>query len=112
MTTERPLARAFVWVGALLFAVSLAVFLHAYLVTFGRPAPGGSAARDTFVNVVLFSIFALHHSLLARAPAKALIARVVSPQLERSVYVWTASILLIGVCLLWRPLPGELYRME
>lgn len=112
MATVRRSALAFAWAGALLFAASLVVFLHAYFAAFGRPEPAGPAARDMLVNVGLFSVFALHHSVLARAGPKALMSRVVSPELERSVYVWTASILLIAVCLLWRPLPGELYRFE
>ena len=109
MTDVRPGALAFAWLGALLFATSLAVFFHAYFVTFGRPAAAGPWLRDALFNLGLFSVFALHHSVLARASVKAWMSRIVSPALERPVYVWTASILLIGVCLLWRPLPGELY---
>ena len=30
----------------------------------------------------------------------------VAPELERSVYVWIASLLLIGVCAVWQPVPG------
>ncbi len=33
-----------------------------------------------------------------------------SPIIERSVYVWIASLLLIGVCVLWQPVAGALYR--
>ena len=34
------------------------------------------------------------------------LARVLPPEFERSAYVWIASLLFLGVCLLWRPLPG------
>jgi methanethiol S-methyltransferase len=112
MATGRRAALAFAWTGALLFGASLIVFLHAFLVSFGRPAPPGPALRDVAVNVLLFSAFALHHSLLARTRAKALVARLVPSELERSLYVWTASLLFILVCLLWRPLPGELYALN
>ena len=42
----------------------------------------------------------------ARTGAKAWVARVVGADLERSVYVWIASLLYLAVCLLWQPLPG------
>ena len=34
------------------------------------------------------------------------------PELERSLYTWTASILFIIVCTLWQPVPGLLYRVD
>jgi protein-S-isoprenylcysteine O-methyltransferase Ste14 len=112
MTAERTGVLAFAWFGAALFAASLALFFYSYFVTFGRTAPPGPAAREVAVNAGLFSIFALHHSVLARSGAKAAVSRLVSPALERSVYTWTASLLFIGVCLLWRPVPGELYDLQ
>ncbi len=102
---------AFAGLGALLFVSSLIIFLYAYLVRFGRVAPDEPALSNVLWNVALFTVFALHHSLLARTGAKALVARSVSPELERSTYVWTASVLFIVVCLWWRPVPGELYRL-
>lgn len=112
MTAERPGALACAWLGALLFASSLVILLHAYFVTFGRPAPDEPALPTVLTNIGLFTVFALHHSLLARSGAKALMTRTISLELERSVYVWTASTLLIAVCLWWRPVPGELYRLN
>ena len=109
--TGRPGALAFAWLGALLFASSLIVLLHEYLVTFGRPAPDEPAAPRVLFDVGLFTIFALHHSVLARSGVKALIARIVGPELERATYVWASSLLLIVVCLSWRAVPGELYRL-
>jgi protein-S-isoprenylcysteine O-methyltransferase Ste14 len=55
-------------------------------------------------------MFAAHHSLFARDRVKLWLARTVPLSLLRSVYVWVASVLLILVCLLWRPIGGELYR--
>lgn len=112
MTAERPGALAFAWVGALLFASSLVIFLHAYFVAFGRPAPDEPALPNVLTNIGLFTVFALHHSVLARSGVKARMARLVPEVLERAIYTWTASLLLIGVCLLWRPVAGELYRLE
>ncbi len=56
----------FAWFAAASFAGSLLYFLYAYLVVYGQPAAGSSAVAPAAVNVALFSIFALHHSLFAR----------------------------------------------
>jgi methanethiol S-methyltransferase len=40
---------------------------------------------------------------------KARVARLVPEPLVRSLYVWTASVLLILVCAWWAPIGGELY---
>jgi protein-S-isoprenylcysteine O-methyltransferase Ste14 len=96
-------ALAFAWCGAALFAASLAYFLYGYVVVFGRPA----APSDRAAAVA----FALHHSAFARTRVKAAVARLATPALERSVYTWIASLLFIGVCALWQPVGGTLYRL-
>lgn len=99
--------KAFVWIGALLFAGSLASGALAYGIRLGVPAPASAPLWPPIaINVALFTVFALHHSLLARTGAKAWVTRTVSAELERSLYVWVASILFIAVCWLWQPLPG------
>jgi protein-S-isoprenylcysteine O-methyltransferase Ste14 len=62
------------------------------------------------VDALLFSVFALHHSLFARTPAKAWLARWWPERLLRSVYVWVASALLMLVCMAWRPVGGIVYQ--
>lgn len=98
----------FAWTGAALFLASLLYFLFNYAVTFARPAavtaPGAMA-----VNVALFSVFALHHSVFARAPVRAAVARLVPAPYERAFYVWVASLLFLGVCAGWRPVAGVLW---
>ena len=102
---------AFAWIGGVLFVASLASFAVAYGITFGVPAADGSAlAAPALANVLLFSAFALHHSLMARTGAKAWLTRAVPHELERSVYVWMASLLFLAVCWLWIPLPGVVWR--
>lgn len=98
---------AFVRTGALLFAVSLATGALVYGIRLGAPAPPSAPLWPAVaINVALFTVFALHHSLLARTGAKAWVTRSVPADLERSVYVWVASLLFIAVCWLWQPLPG------
>lgn len=102
--------KAFAWTGALLFLLSLLSFGLVYGWRLRLPAPeSGSTVRDAIVNLLLFTIFALHHSVMARSGAKAWITRMVPAQLERSVYVWIASVLFLAVCWSWRPLPDTVW---
>jgi protein-S-isoprenylcysteine O-methyltransferase Ste14 len=103
-----PAARAYALGGALAF---LASFVAAgwRFVALGRPPDEAPLMPALLINVGLFGAFALHHSLLAREPVKAWVARVLSPPLERPTYVWVASLLFIGMCLLWRPIAGVVY---
>jgi protein-S-isoprenylcysteine O-methyltransferase Ste14 len=100
------------WAGAALFAGSLAYFLFTYAVTFGEITVGDVNTRAIAVDVVLFTVFALHHSVFARDGIRARIVRTVSAQLERSVYVWVASLMLIAVCALWQPIAGVAWAIE
>lgn len=91
-----------------MFVASLALCTWWYVVFLGVSRPPAGAASLVF-DIVLFTGFALHHSLFARDRVKRALEAIVPDTLLRSVYVWTASTLLIAVCLLWRPLGGDLY---
>jgi methanethiol S-methyltransferase len=98
--------------GGLLFAGSLAYFGWQYLHGFdGAPAPDARPGPAIAVDVLLFSLFAMHHSLFARTGLKAAVTRTVPASLERSVYVWIASLLFIGVCAWWQPVPGKAWHL-
>jgi protein-S-isoprenylcysteine O-methyltransferase Ste14 len=105
-------ARLFAWGGAIAFVVSLAYFLFSYAIAFGRPASGGDAARAVTWNVVLFTCFAMHHSVFARERVRAWVTRALPPGLERSFYVWVASLLFIAVCAAWDPVPGVAWEAD
>lgn len=103
--------KLFRWSGALLFVLSLLSFAVVYGWRLRTPAPtSDDAMRDAIANVVLFTVFALHHSIMARTGAKAWITRHLPPGLERSVYVWIASALFLAVCWMWQPLPGMIWE--
>jgi protein-S-isoprenylcysteine O-methyltransferase Ste14 len=103
--------KLFRWSGALLFVLSLLSFAVVYGWRLRTPAPpSDDAMRDAIANVVLFTVFALHHSIMARTGARAWITRQLPPGLERSVYVWVASALFLAVCWLWQPLPGVIWK--
>ena len=101
--------RAFVWLGGAMFVGSLAYCGWWFLFRLSQPQAGpfwGALA----VDILLVTVFALHHSVLAREAIKARVARLVPPPLVRSVYVWVASLLLVMVCALWAPVGGEAYH--
>jgi protein-S-isoprenylcysteine O-methyltransferase Ste14 len=102
-------ARAFVWMGGAAFLVSLAVTLVAFSTGMGPAPPGTDATRAAVFDTLLFSAFAFHHSLFARSAVKRRIARHIPAHLERSLYVWTSSLLLIVVIASWQSLPGRAY---
>ena len=91
------------------FADALLYFAYRYMMVFGREAEGPVITRAIAVDVALFSIFALHHSLFARDTFRKWITRIVGT-LERSIYVWLASVLFVAVCALWQPVAGVAWR--
>lgn len=97
--------RVVAWLGAGAFAGALVYFLFSYLVTFAVP-PDGASPYALAWDLALFSAFALHHSVFARTGLRRWVASYVPDGMERSVFVWLASLLLISVCALWQPVPG------
>jgi protein-S-isoprenylcysteine O-methyltransferase Ste14 len=109
MSTRRPVVAKLVWLGGAAFAASLGLFVYSYFVVFGRPAASGRVLQPVLLNTLLFSGFALHHSVLARTSVKRRLAMIVPLRLERSLYVWVSSALFALVCLGWQPVPGMVY---
>lgn len=100
------------WGGALVFVAALAVFLYAYFGWFGATPGPGPIVRPILLDVGLFSIFALHHSLFARTRLKGWVKATIPPELERSLYTWISSGLLVAVCWWWQPVPGVLVTLD
>jgi protein-S-isoprenylcysteine O-methyltransferase Ste14 len=111
LSGSRTTAALVAWAGAVLFMVSLNGGFIALL--WGMHAieqSSASALTNAVINALLFTVFALHHSVLARTGAKQGVRSLVGEHLERSVYVWIASLLYMAAWVLWRELPGTLYR--
>jgi methanethiol S-methyltransferase len=102
------LNRCFVWAGGAVFVGSLGVTAWTYLRWFGE-AQQWQGWLPVGQDALLVSLFATHHSAFAREGVKRALARIVPEQLLRSTYVWIASLLLLMVCALWRPVGGALY---
>jgi protein-S-isoprenylcysteine O-methyltransferase Ste14 len=105
-----PPGSAFAWAGAALFAASLGWFVFSYFVRFPTLAPAAGVAAPVAWNLALFTFFALHHSIAARDAVRLRIERAF-PGRERSVYVWVASVVFIGVCSAWQGVPGQVWAV-
>lgn len=121
--THRMIARIFVWLGGAVFVGSLVLCAWWYFVLLAAPGPALYVALDggralpipagpwsILVNTLTFGVFAAHHSVFARERVKAAVERAVPARLLRSVYVWTASLLLMLVIAVWLPVGGDLYH--
>jgi protein-S-isoprenylcysteine O-methyltransferase Ste14 len=104
--------RALQATAALLFIVSLGMGGKAYFQQFDMTAPAGNPAWPAVLyNALLFTVFALHHSVLARTPLKRWLHARVGPAVERSLYVIVASVLFLACTLAWAPVPGTVYAL-
>jgi methanethiol S-methyltransferase len=91
------------------FAAALALLVAAYGWAFATPAGPwrlDDAMAPVLVNLWLFTMFALHHSVFARLGVKARLASVLPGIASGVLYVWMSSALFAMVLLLWRPVPG------
>jgi len=78
-------------------------------ITAGTPSPVPYAVA---IDLACLAVFFAHHSVMARARAKRVLARLIPPAIERSTYVLVATLALILVMALWRPLPQIAWHAE
>jgi len=69
-------------------------------------------AEALIVNILLMSVFAIQHSVMARAGFKRWWTTIVSPAVERSTYVLAASLALILLVWQWRPIPDLIWQVN
>ena len=74
----------------------------------GLVAPLGEAA---IINLLLMTLFALQHSVMARRQFKQWWTRYVPQSVERSIYVLFASLALILLFWQWRPMPDVVWQI-
>jgi protein-S-isoprenylcysteine O-methyltransferase Ste14 len=99
-----------IFVGAFLYAIG---FVDGVVVP--KTVDDGTTvaiAEAIAINLVLLTIFALQHSIMARQPFKRWWTTVIPASIERSTYVLLASLALILVFWQWRPIPTVIWQVE
>jgi protein-S-isoprenylcysteine O-methyltransferase Ste14 len=70
-----------------------------------------SIAEALVVNLVLMSVFAVQHSMMARPAFKRWWTTFVPPSVERSTYVLLSSLALVLLFWQWRPIPDAVWQV-
>ena len=102
------------------YAIFFATFL--YLICFvgdlpfaGRTVdrgPDAPVVLAVVINLALIALFGVQHSVMARPAFKARWTRIVPETAERSVYVLVASLMLVLLFALWRPIPQQIWDLS
>ena len=116
------MARAvYLLVGIVAYGIFFATFL--FLIAFAAGLPlvprtvdfGGAIVDPglaALIDLALIALFACQHSIMARPAFKAVWTRIVPAPIERSMYVLAASLALILLMWLWRPVPAVVWSVE
>jgi protein-S-isoprenylcysteine O-methyltransferase Ste14 len=104
--------------GLAAYIVFLGTFLYAigFVTGIGLPktidtGPATPFAQAVVIDILLMSLFAVQHSVMARKSFKQWLTRYLPPSVERSTYVLLSSLVLILLFWQWRPIPAIVWQI-
>ena len=109
--------------GLLYGVVSYAVFFATFLYAIGfvgnifvpkgiDSIPNVPMTQALLINLGLLGIFAIQHSVMARAGFKRWITKFIPESMERSTYTLASSLALIALFAFWEPMGGLVWDIE
>lgn len=105
--------------GVVSYVVFLASFLYAvgFMGNFIVPkgidtGTPGAVGAAVIMNLVLLSIFAIQHTIMARPAFKAAWTKIVPPSVERSTFVLVTSLILFLIFFKWQPIGGDVWNFS
>jgi len=104
--------------GIVSYLVFFGAFLYAigFVTGIGVPktidtGPATPLTQAVIINLLLMSLFAIQHSVMARKPFKQWLTRYIPASVERSTYVLLASLVLILLFWQWRPITTVVWQV-
>lgn len=105
--------------GALAYIIFLTAFLYAigFVGNLFVPKTIDSGVeppvlKAILINVILLSVFALQHSIMARPKFKAWFNSIFSQAMERSTYILLSSLALILIFWQWQPITTVVWKTD
>lgn len=105
--------------GLIAYALAMASVVYAvgfvgnYVVPKGIDSGLTASMGETLVtNLTLLGLFAIQHSVMARAPFKRWLTSFLPAAMERSTYVLLSALLLFAIFHLWIPIPDQIWNVE
>ena len=99
--------------GIVAYVIFLASFLYAIGFVGNILVPKGiddgvesPIVASLIINLLLLSVFAVQHSVMARPGFKQVWTRIIPKSVERTTYVLLSSLALVLIFAFWRPIPG------
>ncbi|MGE0706168.1 MAG: NnrU family protein [Vicinamibacterales bacterium] len=75
----------------------------------GGPVHIANPVGAALFNVALLVLFAVQHSVMARAAFKERWTRIIAPSMERSTFVLATAAVLLPLVALWQPIPAVVW---